>query len=312
MRSRFALVIVVIALLFDTMLVLAAPAASSPATSTPAAKASSYALTVSPVKVELLGIPGQRVTADVEIMNAGSASATLKSDATDFVAEGEGGEPRFLPTGTSEWSMSNWVSTDPPSLTLKPGEKRKVKVTIAVPGNAEPGGHYAAVLFSSVPLGGGQTAVVAKVGTLILLTVRGDIQLKGTASIASPWLVEKGPVAMPVRFTNAGNVHLKPAGEIQVTQLWGAPVTTLKVDSQNVLPGSERLLPASWNAPGLGVYVAHADLKYGTTGQSLLTPNSLVIVFPWMLALGALAVFALGIGTALLLGRRKRAPADAA
>jgi hypothetical protein len=272
-----------------------------------APKGAGYVLTVSPVKVELLGIPGQTVTTEVEVMNPGAAPTTLQSSATDFVAEGESGKPQFLPTGKSAWSMSNWVSTDPPTFTLKPGEKKKVTVKIAIPGNAEPGGHYAAVLFSAAPSGGGQTAVVAKVGTLILLTVKGDMTVKGTAVVASPWVVEKGPVAVPVRFTNAGNVHVRPTGEVQVTQLWGAPVTTVKVTGENVLPGSDRLLAASWASPGLGVYLAHADLKYGTPEQSLLTPNSLVIVFPWTLALGALVVFALGLGTALLIGRRRKA-----
>ncbi len=257
-----------------------------------------YALTVSPVRIELAASPGEQASTFVSVRNSGALPVTLQGAAADFLAQGEVGEPRFVPAGQSEWSMSRWVSSEPARFTLKPGEGRRVEVKIAVPRDAEPGGHYSAELFSTAPSDTGQTAVVAQVGTLLLLTVDGDVIHGGTAAMTGPRVVQKGPLPLGVRFQNVGTIHVEPKGEVMITRLWGAPVEAVGIEAQNVLPASARLLRATWAGPGIGAYLVRAEMTFGSPARRIVSPERLVIVFPWGQVLMGIVLLALAIGLA--------------
>jgi hypothetical protein len=53
--------------------------------------------------------------------------------------------------------LSAWIS-GPESVTVGPGESREVAIKIAIPANAEPGGHFAAVFFQTTPPTGDDNA----------------------------------------------------------------------------------------------------------------------------------------------------------
>lgn len=239
-------------------------------------------LTISPLKFELKAKRGQELVKEVTLGNASSSLVSIETSARDFVAEGEKGKPRFVPEEQSPWSMSRWVKAEPARFDLQAGERKKIKVIIRIPKDAEPGGHYAAILFSSAPSRGGQTAVVAKLGSLILLRVAGKIVEKGSiASLVAPRLVERGPIDFKLRFENKGNVHLKPQGKLKIWRLWGRPLVNLNVGGENVLPKSARLFPARWkNVPSLGLFVAQGKLKYGAKGNIASSPRAILFVMP--------------------------------
>lgn len=267
--------------------------------------AESYSVTVSPVRLDLSAAPGASVEATIVVSNSSGSAITLSAETVDFVSDDQSGKPTFVPTGASEWSMSPWVKTAPASFSLEPGEDATVTVTIAVPEDGEPGGHYAAVLFSSKPTAGGDTAVVAKVGTLLLLTVDGDINESGAATIAAPWIIAKGPLATTVSFVNNGNVHVAPEGFVIVRGLRGGEVERLAVGGENVLPSSSRTFAAAWkDVPVFGVYRVSAELDYGS-GKSAATDPRTVIVAPWPYILAGLVIFLAGLIPGLLLRRKK-------
>lgn len=265
-------------------------------------------LTISPLRIELKASPGKTVIRTVTVGNSGSGSVSIVTSAEDFVAGGEGGKPRFVPAGESSWSMSGWVKATPDGFVLQPQEKKKVEVSIRVPKNAEPGGHYAAVLFSSAPSVGQQTAIVAKLGSLILLKVAGKIVEKGRiTSLAAPRLVERGPINLELRFRNEGNVHLKPEGKLKVWGLWGPRTAELSVGGQNVLPRSTRLFSTKWaKVPSFGVFFARGRLAYGEDDKVASSPRATIFVMPWRLMLVAVGIFVLGLLLGFLPRRRKK------
>jgi hypothetical protein len=253
-------------------------------------------LSVSPVRHELTAKKGQKLEAAMTVTNASSVALTLESSVKDFMADGEDGKPQFVPVESSPWSMSPWVKTKPAKVKLGPGEKQEVKILINVPKKAEPGGHYAAVLFSSVPDVKGQTALVASVGTLLLLDIDGPRVEQGAGELIAGRLHEPGPLDLSVRFENEGNVHVKPSGTIKVKPVVGGDVTEFEVGGENVLPSSARLFSATWEEPPtFGVFFTEASLSYGAGKQSAMTERRLLVVMPWKLVLAGLGLFGLGM-----------------
>ena len=286
-------------------LVLATPVALVGAAET--SSADRYSVTVSPVRLELSADPGQSIETTIVVRNVSNSPVDLKTETMDFVASDQPGTPAFVTNGVSPWSMSPWVKTDPTTVTLVPSQQETVTATIQVPDDAEPGGHYAAVFFASVPNPqSGQTGVVAKVGTLLLLTVSGKIERSGTAALSCPWLIAEGPLRMQVGFTNTGNVHVKPEGRIDITTLRGKQVAQVDVGGDTVLPGSSRAFQATWqDPPDFGIFRVQARLDYG--GDSAAVSNRrTVLVAPWPYILATIAVFLIGITLGLFMRRRSR------
>src|SRR5690606_31726070 len=70
---------------------------------------------------------------------------------------------------TSTFDASQWFSFDESDIILRPGEERTVTVTIEPPATAEPGGHYATILFTPLAVRGGvpssSTHLASEVGS---------------------------------------------------------------------------------------------------------------------------------------------------
>ena len=298
MKIRFT-ALALVALLVVSGLTLAAFAQE-------ATTADQIVLTVAPMRLELKADPGESLEATVAVTNSSGRALNMTTEVTDFVAE-EGGEtPRFVPSSeVSPWSMSPWVRIEPSTFVLEPGEKGEVTVVTVVPEDAEPGGHYAAVLFSSTTADAQGTGVVSKVGSLILLSVSGDIVESGQVSLNVPRLLEKGPVPFGVEFANDGNVHVKPEGTIIVSRWRGDTLAELPIGGENVLPDSQRSFEASWTeASDFGIFSARAVMDYG---EGLTTESQRITFFiaPWKLILGIIVVFAVGITAGLFMRRKK-------
>ncbi len=265
-------------------------------------------LTISPLKFEFQAKRGETVVKEVTLSNSSGSRVSIKSGAKDFVAADEEGKPRFVSEQQSPWSMSRWIRASPARFELQPGERKKVKVIVRVPKDAEPGGHYAAALFSSAPSKGGQTGVVAQLGSLILLRVPGKTVEKGrVASLIAPRLVERGPTDFELKFKNEGNVHIKPKGKLEIRRLRGSEIAALDIGGENVLPKSTRLFAARWKkVPSWGIFMVQGELKYGAKEKIAASPRTILFVMPWRLILFVSAVFLLGLLLGLKTRRRKK------
>lgn len=273
---------------------------------------SGQGLEISPPVVELQADPGQTVTTAISIRNVTKGALLVKAKTDDFGAgDDESGQPQLLldTEGQSRFSLKYWVSsvTD---LTLAAGELKKNQITIKVPKNAEPGGHFGVVRFTAVPpeLEGTGVALSASVGTLILVRVSGNItdklsleefstgRWKGEGSVVTKTgFFEYGPVAFVVRLKNEGSVHEKPKGTITVSNTFGKQVGSINVNDKggNVLPDSVRRFEQELASKRLfGRYVAKLDLSYATDQK--LTATKTFWVIPWkLIALGLIGLVAM-------------------
>jgi len=275
---------------------------------------SAQALTVSPARIEVSGDPGTTITKEITLSNDSQAGEeTYYISYANFEAQGETGSPLFVEPKSD---LGTWMTTQEQSVTLKANESKKIQLNINVPNNAYAGGHFAVIFFGNNPNnGGGQVSVGAKTGTLILLSVNGDVLEAGGLSsfntINNKFFFNTLPVGLEYRFKNDGNDRVKPEGEIKIRNMFYIPVEKMNANavSGNVLPHSTRLfnnewikhkaesneelkksfigkyldqVSYQWRNFAFGLYIAKLDLTYGTS-ENHSSKTALFFVFPWQL-----------------------------
>ena len=266
-------------------------------------------ITVSPLNFELTANPGDTVTNTVRISNPGSSVITIRMEVEDFTVVGETGRVVVEPAETETYSLAGWVEVLPDLFTLQPGEQQAVEFSIKVPFNAEPGGHYGSILASTIAVTGeGFTgaAIAQKVGSLVLLSVSGDvIEELNVKEFTAPGFLEFGPIPFVIRFENEGTIHVRPRGFVTITNWRGKKVVDLEFPQKNVLPDSTRRIEVTWDTKWLlGKYTATIVGSYGSSNNPI-TPWVLTFwVIPWKLLIGV-TIVSLIVLLILFLTRRR-------
>jgi len=268
------------------------------------------ALTLSPPTVEITAKPGEKVEVVAKLFNETNAALDLQPGVYSFSSKNESGQPDFF-DDKSGLDLQHWIVV-PSSVTLAPQERQSVVLTINVPKSADPGGHYASVFWGTTPpkIDGG-AGIEGRIAMLILVNVEGNI--KEDAKIIEfktlKSFVTHLPVDFMARFQNNGSVHVHPAGDIIIRNMFGRQSSVMPFNIQpstgNVLPRSIRRFDLSWvkgssneaasewskewNNFALGRYTAELNVTYGQANKLVIATASFW-VFPWMVSLAGLAV----------------------
>ena len=279
------------------------------------------ALTLTPARYEINGNPGETLTEEIILINETSKVETYYSSFSNFEAQGESGSPAFV---EPKDDLGTWMTAGEASVTLAPGQQKVVPFTIRIPENAEPGGHFAVIFFGTSPAGGGgQVAVGAKTGALVLLSVNGDVKeeagLLNFNTVGSKFFYNTLPVGLEYRFRNDGGDRIKPEGQIKIRNTVFLPTDYLNANpvEGNVLPNSIRKIQINWQkyehpntyvVPNnffkkfwsdvyyqwknfaVGLYSAKLDVAYGSEDIHV-TKTTFFFVFPWQLVLVMLTAF---------------------
>ena len=286
------------------------------------AASSAYALTVSPVTLEISGDPGQTVVGNIELLNEEKEEKIFYSSFENFEPTGETGVPHFI---GSKDGLATWMKVNS-QVDLMPGERRKLSFTVDVPANAEPGGYFSAIFWGTqVPKleGSDQVSVGGKLGILVLLKVSGEIKEGGGLlefkEINKQKFFSSLPMSFIYRFNNTGGDRVVPLGDIKIKNLFGSTVITLSANKNegSILPGSIRKFEIPWNYAEskvdnpnedknfsffetsgrqwnefhLGWYSAELNITYGTENK-IAEANYGFFIFPWQLLLVIFIVLA--------------------
>jgi len=212
---------------------------------------SAQAITLIPPTLELGLTPGQAASTVIKLFNETPDTIELFTEARNFTAKDDTGQPDF-DFNAEPLGLSTWMEVETGPITIESGERYEVAVTINPPQDADPGGHYAALFFTSAAPEEGQVKVASKIGTLILANVEGDIVEAGNIS---EFIVKEGksmfnrlPVGFTARFQNTGNVHLKPTGNIEIKNTFGSITDTLEFNASKgaTLPQTTRKYEVVW------------------------------------------------------------------
>jgi len=263
------------------------------------------AVSLSPLTFELAANPGETISNVIKVTNSDPSPVNIVIEMEDFAAVGEEGQVTLQPGEDNlTYSLASWVTANPSSFVLPANESMAVEFSINVPFNAEPGGHYSSVL-ATVSAGSvaGGVSVAQKIGSLLLLSVAGDVveQLHVEEFSVEPFS-EYGPVNIVSRFENDGTIHLKPRGFILIKNIFGKEIEKIDLPQKNVLPRSIRRVEVEWGEKFMfGRYEATLTAIYGSTNQPLSSVTNFWIV-PWKIA----AAVAAGIIILLILLIRAR------
>jgi len=279
------------------------------------------ALTVSPPRMEISGDPGQTINATYFLINEEAEPRTFYSSFANFEAVGETGVPRFL---EAQEGLAVWLETLP-QITLMPREEREVPLSIKIPQNADPGGHFAAVFWGTAPpqpAEAGQVAIGGKVGILVLLRVSGEVAGEAGLLEFSTKDNKRFFTSLPIeffwRFRNDSGDRVQPDGEITIKNTFG--LTTAKLPANkglgNVLPASIRkfnvpwqiedeeiieeeklgffrMVKRQWSEFHFGRYRANLQLRYTGNGEQEAKESFSFFIIPWQLL--SIIVIILGI-----------------
>lgn len=275
------------------------------------------ALTISPVRVEINGNPGQTLRGEMEIFNEQADTKTFFSSFENFEPSGDTGSPKFV---GNTGNLSTWIKTTE-RIDITPGEKQVIPFTITIPANAEPGGYFSAIFWGSQDpktQQAGEVAIGGKLGVLVLLRVNGNIHeeagLTEFVTASSSRLFTSVPVSFSYRFTNKGDDRVVPLGDIVIKNTFGFEVEKIKANESegNVLPNSSRKFHLIWGnghqiAVGgflsqaksqlsefhFGLYRAQANIIWGSENK-IETASTWFVILPWqLLSIAAVALILL-------------------
>jgi hypothetical protein len=200
------------------------------------------------------------------------------------------GSPKF--ERDAPYSAVNWVTVDPGSFHLDPGEHRQVTVTIDPPGNAEPGEHQVALVSSVLaPKSGSNIRINRGIGVALYVTVPGPIDRSTTTTgLQAPGFALGGPVTLTATFRDTGTVHRDFTGDGRLNiGVYGGKVA---LPDFTVLRGTTRVVSAQWAHPPF-MCICHATVLLPNAAGRIIRTSTTIVIFP--IHLVALSVAALGL-----------------
>lgn len=259
---------------------------------------SKMSITIAPPLYQLTIAPGTLWKSTLRVVNTNPYPLVVHTTVADFHPNGETGNAVFddLSHGSAVDTrlMSGWITLPSGDITVLPDRSYEIPFSIMVPVNADPGGHYGAIMVGTLPpdiAQGSGASVGSMLTSLIFLRVPGEVVEEG---LIRDFYTAKDVVPTPeqsfaLRFENKGNVHLVPQGEIVITNMWGKTRGTIKVNEAssfgNVLPGSTRKFAFEWKGEeslfDIGRYKAEAVLSYGEQNKQSAVRTTYFWIIPW-------------------------------
>jgi hypothetical protein len=148
----------------------------------------------------------------------------------------------------------SWITFPESSLVAKPLEWTDVPFSIDIPKDAAYG-YYWEISFSqdkNSPLAKTGVSLTGAAAVPILLSVNkpgAKAEAKLTEFSVKNFITEYLPTDFTVKVQNTGNIHIKPHGNIFISDGRNKDLAIIDVNSElgNVLPNSSRIFTASWN-----------------------------------------------------------------
>ena len=278
---------------------------------------SSLSVTVTPPLFQLTIGPGESWTSSIKIVNNNPYDVTYYTQLVDMQANGEDGRSKFTPLvnetpteAAQSYALARWVTVTPGPIDVKAGSSQEVPFSVTIPQQAEPGGHYAAILVGTEPGGlhasGTLLKVSSFVSSLLFVRIKGDVAEGGRIRefLTSQELYQTPRADFMLRFENTGNTHVLPQGNITIYNMWGKERGNLQINQDgnfgNVLPKTIRRFEFSWEGDqdpfDIGLYSAVVTLAFGDGNKQNVTAKTyfwVVPIVPVVTAAGVMLFFIL-------------------
>ena len=287
-------------------------------------QAQKVGIKISPTKFEEMVDPGEKLDLVLKVGNESSDPKTFFVYLKDFRADGESGKPKLIAPGTEKgYYLASWIDITGEGTEFAPGEEKSIAFSINVPADIGPGGYYGGIYFGTEPprfnVGsedkGAGMSIAQQSGSLVLLRVKGDVfEEANIREFNTDKEVYNTPfeVEFLIRIENKGNVHVKPVGNIFITNMFGKEVDSIIVNENggNILPQSIRRYTETWeDSSGFGRYKASLGLSYGAPvnlggqGKQSLYTEKYFWIIPWRIIIPLILGFIFMISMMFLLAK---------
>lgn len=259
---------------------------------------------VGPGRSEIELAPGESKTIEISVTNRISDDRLFEFIVEDITGSKDGASLVAVKEGeVSPYSIVDYISFPESSVELELGERARIPVTITVPADAEPGGHYGSIFISTIRKGEAATdaapqptsPIIARIGSLVFLTIKGEVERSGqTLGVDvvdnGQWWFEEGPIDLGITYENTGSVHTNPYGEISISNMLGEEVGFVELEPWFVLPKAIRNREVTWDREFLfGRYTIEARVNRGYD-DIVDTVTTSFWVLPWKIVGGTFAI----------------------
>lgn len=240
-------------------------------------------LNVAPHTFDLQVLPGEELQNKIRIYNQSEVAIPIQVRVVNFEAAGEGGAIAFVESEEDiSFNPRKWIRIENPNFILDPNESEKVNFSLNIPENAEPGSHYATVIFEpklpSFYFEEEGVRTIPEIGVLFLISVKKfvlepEIEQKlsivefslpkegritglenfvsrlvgSVAQAASLNIVESPPSKFTLRIKNNDIYHIKPFGKVLIYNFFGKKVGETEIPQRTILPGKIRQFPVEFS-----------------------------------------------------------------
>lgn len=264
------------------------------------------ALSVTPMKQAISLMPGDTYTGRVTTYQMGQGDGEFHYEASIAPLTVNDSNKEYYGIFDKESSYTdivNWMVLSNGTETVKYGESLEGYVplreevdltyTIKVPQDARGGGHYFAIVVSTVPNDNAEGNVMIKesisIASVIYAEVSGDITVSGSISEANiPSFVLNPPIKTSFVAKNEGNTHSLITYYMQVFPIFSDEEVYTTEDNPStdyVLPGTTRYVEQTWKeTPSVGIFKVRQTVYYGSLNNEPSIVEKIVIICPiWLI-----------------------------
>lgn len=174
---------------------------------------------------------------------------------------------------TGPYSARPFLSVEPTSFSLEPGDRETLLLTGTVPEDVGSGGRYAIVNIKTAPKAaeGSGVTILTAIQVHVLLTIKGSELIKTGEISDLTASMNEGNVSVDLLFDNTGNIHYKPLIGAALLNEAGYVVAEQEpmAEMDSILPTGSRLVsmtlvPDAMLEPGTYTVMAEVALDDGT------------------------------------------------
>ena len=241
-------------------------------------------ITVYPTSFRLSLNPGDFWESEVTVVNPNNFPLLVRPEKENF-GTGDEGSIKLLGVENGEYGLISWIKIDQTDIVLAPKDRHTWKFSIKVPLQAQPGGHYAAVLFRGLEaeqqtMAGSGIGISGRVGALVLVEVSGDLKQGGAIEdLVAPKFISHGPLPVSFKINNTGNSHFNPGGKVIFTGWFQN--NEADIEPKTIFGGYSRSFEARWEKRYLFGPISVRVLAKIPNGPELAAKSITIWAFPW-------------------------------
>ncbi len=233
---------------------------------------------VSPVRSILEVPPGGHGSQVLRVRNTGEDVVVLTTRLADWtVSDGTSKGLALHPPATRQRSCSRWVEVWPAELEIGPGESATLRISVALPDQAE-GSYFSAVVLATgarpARVGGAEVGVAVNIGHLVTVHTAGHTVWSAESdglTLSRPDDTRSLEIGLDLRNTGTGAI--RPKGSFAIVDAAGEFVGKVDLGTYCAQPGGLVRVRELWD--GLlspGAYRVYGTVEIG--GGVVLTPEA--------------------------------------